>query len=214
MQTDLNSYYNTLEEKINVYSHLFGVILSLIGLVLMLLKTIPNGNIYKITAALVYGLASIILYSASTLYHYEQNPEKRRVLNIFDHAAIFILIAGTYTPFALVTLKGSTGWTLLWIIWIVALGGVILKLFFTGKYNLLSTIIYVTMGWFAVWFFKPLMAHLPKEAMYWLVTGGMLYTIGSVFFSIKRIGFNHAIFHIWVLLGSLAHFVVIYKYVL
>jgi len=206
--------YNPTEEKINVWTHKTGIFLSLIALVLMLLKTIPSHDSYKIISSLIYGLSLITLYTASTLYHRETNIKRRRYLNIFDHAAIFILIAGTYTPFALVTLKGFTAGLLLAVIWSIAGIGIWLKFYFTGRYEKLSTLLYLIMGWLVIFFIKPLMMALPLQGLYWLIAGGLFYTIGAIFFSLNKIKFNHAIFHVFVLWGSLAHFIAIYIYVL
>ncbi len=206
--------YDPLEEKLNVYSHALGIVFSLLGFVLMLQKTIPTHDKCKIISALIYGISLLVLYTASTLYHNAKTATKRKYLNIFDHAAIFILIAGTYTPFALITLKGFWGGVLFIIVWTIAVLGVILKFFFTGKYEKLSTALYVAMGWIVVLFLKPLLESLPLPGFYWLVAGGLFYTIGAVFFSINKIKYNHAIFHIWVLLGSFTHFIAIYFYVL
>jgi len=134
-------------------------------------------------------------------------------LKIFDHASIYVLIAGSYTPFTLVTLNGTTGWVIFSIAWGSALIGIILKLFFTGKYSIVSTIMYVVMGWIIVFAIKPLIQHLPTYGLYWLVGGGIAYTIGAILYSIKRIKFNHALFHILVLIGSFCHFISIYFYV-
>ena len=135
-------------------------------------------------------------------------------MNILDHATIYVLIAGTYTPFTIVTLNGTIGWVIFGISWGLALTGVILKLFFTGKYNLLSTIMYVLMGWVIVFAIKPLVNNLPSEGLIWLFAGGFSYTIGAILYSIKKIKFNHAIFHIFVLIGSFCHFMSVYFYVL
>ncbi len=206
--------YNYIEEKINIYSHFSGLIMSVLGSLCLIYKAWSTNNNYKLAAAIIYSLSLIILYTASTLYHAAQKPTTRRLLNIFDHAAIFILIAGTYTPFALVTLHGFWGWLLLILIWGIAITGVILKLYFTGKYETLSTLLYVIMGWMVIFFIKPLIQYLPEKGLYWLVAGGIFYTIGAIFFSIGKIKYNHAVFHIWVLLGSLAHFIAIYLYVI
>ena len=131
-----------------------------------------------------------------------------------DHASIYVLIAGTYTPFTLVTLNGVTGWTLFGITWGLAVSGIILKLFFTGQYNVLSTLMYIFMGWIIVFAIKPLVNNLPVDGLFWLVAGGVAYTIGAILYGIKKIKFNHSIFHVFVLLGSSCHFVAIYFYVL
>jgi hemolysin III len=135
-------------------------------------------------------------------------------LRIIDHASIYVLIAGTYTPFALVTLNGATGWVIFGVAWGLALCGITLKLFFTGKYNLVSTLMYVFMGWIIVFAIKPLIVNLSSEGLFWLFCGGMAYTIGAILYSIKILRFNHAVFHVFVLAGSASHFVSVYFYVL
>ncbi len=206
--------YEPFEEKLNIYTHLLGIIFSIIAGFLLIQKTIESHNKIKLIAAIIYNISLLLLYMASTLYHAAKIPSKRRLLNILDHAAIFVLIAGTYTPFAMITLKGFWGLVLLILIWTIAITGMALKFFFTGKYNTLSTILYVSMGWIAIFFIKPLMQNLPVNGIYWLIAGGIFYTVGAIFYSLEKLKFNHAIFHIWVLLGSLAHFIAIYKYVM
>ncbi len=206
-------FYSKEEERLNILTHAFGFLLSILGLVLLTLQAVHIGNAYHIVSFSIFGASLIILYAASTVYHNSKTPTMRRKLRIVDHAAIYILIAGTYTPFALVTLNGWVGWTIFGIVWGFALIGVILKLFFTGKYDLLSTIMYVFMGWIIVFAMKPLVQNLSVEGMTWLTAGGIAYTIGAVLYSIKRIKYNHAIFHIFVLIGSFCHFISVYYYV-
>lgn len=205
--------YPILEEKINVLTHAIGFLLSVVALVLLVVKSSINGTIWHIVSFSIYGASLIILYAASTLFHNAKNLKIRKRLNIFDHASIYILIAGTYTPFTLVTLNGTIGWVLFGITWGIALTGVVLKLFFTGKYDKISTIAYVLMGWIIVFAFKPLLNNLPFEGVVWLVLGGIAYTIGAFLYSIKRLSFNHAIFHVFVLIGSFCHFIAVYFYV-
>jgi hemolysin III len=135
-------------------------------------------------------------------------------LRVLDHASIYGLIAGTYTPFALVTFRGTLGWVVFGISWGLALAGISLKLIFTGRYKLASTLMYVFMGWIGVVAVKPLLHNLPAGGLFWLLTGGMAYTIGATLYSIRRIPFNHAIFHIFVLIGGFSHFVAVFFYVL
>ncbi len=206
-------YYSPLEEKINVYSHAFGFLLSILGLVLLVYKSILFGDLWHILSFSIFGLSLIILYAASTIYHNTKEAKLRSRLRIVDHASIYVLIAGTYTPFALVTLHGSVGWILFSVVWGIALSGIILKLFFTGRFNLISTLLYVFMGWLAVFAYKPLLENLQIEGIYFLATGGIAYTLGAILYAIKKIKFNHAIFHIFVLLGSLFHFIAVYFYV-
>jgi len=208
------TYYEPKEEKFNVISHAIGLILSVIALVLLVVYSSLKGNAWHIVSFSIYGVSLIVLYSASTFYHYVQNPKLRYKLNIFDHSAIYILIAGTYTPFTLVVLKGWVGWTIFGVSWGLALAGIVLKLFFTGKYDKISTFAYVLMGWVVIFAIKPLVQNLPFEGLMWLLAGGIFYTVGAVLYSIKNLKYNHAIFHIFVLLGSFAHFIAVFFYVL
>ncbi len=207
-------YYSPKEEKINIISHAVGVVLSSIALALLLKHATQHGNIWHIISSGIYGVSLIALYAASSLYHSARKPRLRKKLRIVDHASIYLLIAGTYTPFTLITLKGITGWAIFTISWGLAFTGIILKLFFTGRYKLLSTLMYVFMGWMIVFAIKPLVNNLSLYGLIWLVTGGMVYTIGAVLYSIKKIKFNHALFHILVLVGSGCHFMSVFFYVL
>jgi len=208
------TYYEPKEEKFNVISHAIGLILSVVALVLLVIFASLEGTAKHIVSFSIYGASLIVLYSASTFYHYSQKPKFRKKLNIFDHAAIYVLIAGTYTPFTLVVLKGWVGWTIFGVSWGLALAGIILKLFFTGKYDKISTFAYVLMGWLIIFAIKPLIANLPFQGLMWLLAGGIFYTVGAVLYSIKNLKYNHAIFHIFVLLGSFSHFIAIFFYVL
>ncbi len=207
-------FYPPFEEKLNVISHGFGFVMSILGLFLLIYKAMGKGDLLHLISYIVFGTSLIMLYAASTFYHSAKKPLLRYRLNILDHASIYILIAGTYTPFALVILNGVVGWTIFAVVWTMALTGVILKLFYTGKYNLLSTAMYVIMGWIIVFALKPLINNLDLPGLIWLFAGGISYTLGAVFFIIDRIKLNHAIFHVFVLLGSFCHFISIYFYVL
>ena len=208
------TYYPSTEEKLNIITHGLGLLLSIAALVLLIIHASSNGTARHVVSFTIFGASLILLYSASTLYHYSQKPSIRHKLNILDHASIYVLIAGTYTPFTLITLKGALGWTIFGITWGIALVGVFLKLFYTGRYDKISTIAYVAMGWIIIFAVKPLIENLPLNGLYWLLAGGISYTIGAILFSIPKIKFNHAIFHIFVLLGSFSHFMAIYFYVL
>jgi hemolysin III len=206
--------YSPIEERINIISHAFGFFLSVIAMVFLIVHASCSGGVLHIVSFTIFGISLCILYAASTLYHSAKDLEKRSRLKIFDHASIYVLIAGTYTPFTLVTLTGTTGWVIFGISWGAALTGITLKLFFTGKYSIVSTIMYVLMGWVIVFAIKPLINNLPLAGTLWLFGGGLAYTIGAILYSIKAIKFNHAIFHILVLIGSFCHFVSIFYYVL
>ncbi len=203
-------YYSPKEEKINIISHAIGIILSVIALVLLVFRASEHGDILQIVSFSIFGVGLIVLYVASTLYHSAKEPELRKKLRIFDHVAIYVIIAGTYTPFTLITLNGRVGWWLFGISWGLALIGIVLKLFFTGRYKIISTLMYVFMGWLIIFAIKPLSANLSSDGLFWLVLGGVSYTVGAVLYSIKKIKFNHAIFHILVLVGSGCHFVSVF----
>ena len=206
-------FYSPTEEKLNIWSHAFGIFLSIIALVLLIIKAVQQDNIWMMISFPIFGLSLILLYLASTLYHASKEPQKRFKLKVFDHAAIYVLIAGSYTPFTLVSLNGETGWLIFSMVWVMAFTGIILKLFFTGKFKIVSTSMYVLMGWLIVFYFQDLTAHLHEKGVFYLILGGVLYTIGAILYSIKKIKFNHAIFHFFVLAGSFCHFLSIYLYV-
>jgi len=205
--------YSPIEERINVVSHAFGFIVSIVALIFLVVRAIQHGGASYIVGFTIFGVSLILLYLASTLYHRSTDPAVRSHLKVFDHSAIYILIAGTYTPFTLITIPGTTGWVIFGISWGAALTGIILKLFFTGRFNIVSTVMYVVMGWVIVFAIKPLINNLPHEGIVWLFAGGIAYTVGAILYSIKYIKFNHAIFHILVLAGSLCHFIAVYYYV-
>jgi len=206
--------YDRNEEKLNIATHAFGLLLSIAALTLMVVFTSINGNAWQIVSSAIYGSSLVVLYLASTLFHSAKRQQLRNRLNIFDHASIFVLIAGTYTPFLLVTLNGPWGWSLFGVVWGLAIGGVILKLFFTGKKQVLSTIGYILLGWVIIIAIKPLINNLEPAGLWWLIGGGIAYTGGAVFYLFKKIPFNHAIFHVFVLAGSICHFIAVFWYVL
>ncbi len=210
MSENLNHLYSKLEEKLNVISHGFGLVLSIIAFPFLVIKSLNFEGFWKPTSFIIYGLSLIILYAASTFYHAAKKPKRRRQLNIFDHAAIYVLIAGSYSPFCLVALNSSLGWYMFIFVWLFAIIGIVLKLFFTGRFDKLSTAMYLLMGWQVLFFIKPLMKNLSTEGLQFLIAGGIFYSVGAVLYSIKRMPYNHAIFHVFVLLGSLSHFMALY----
>lgn len=211
MSENLNHPYSKKEERLNVLSHGLGLALSIVAFPFLILKSLDYAGFWEISSFIIYGLSMMILYAASTFYHAEKNPKKRRKLNIFDHAAIYLLIAGSYSPFCIVGLDSSLGWYMFLFVWLFALTGVILKLFFTGKFEKISTAMYLLMGWQVMFFIRPLMNSLSEEGFQMLVAGGVFYSVGAILYSIQKIPFNHAIFHVFVLLGSFCHFVAIYN---
>jgi hemolysin III len=212
MSEELNQYYSDKEERLNVMTHAFGLLLSVIGLPFLILKALNFEGFWKPASLVIYGLSLIVLYAASTFYHAAKDPKLRRKFNIFDHAAIYVLIAGTYSPYTIILMDSTLGWTVFGLTWSFALLGIILKLFFTGRFDKLSTALYLLMGWQVVFVIKSLMEHLSTEGTQLLFAGGVFYTIGALLYSINRIPYNHAIFHVCVVLGSLFHFFSVFSF--
>jgi hemolysin III len=201
------------EELAHSVTHAVGWVLSLIGLVVLLVLTARTGDPWRVVTCMVYASTLVLLYATSTLYHALSTTRARHVFQVLDHSAIFLLIAGTYTPFALVTLRGPWGWTLFGIIWSLAVAGVALKAVFGPKWPILSTALYIGMGWTVVVAAKPLVASVPAAAIAWLVAGGLAYTGGVVFFAWGRLRYSHAVWHLFVLAGSICHYVAVLRYV-
>jgi hemolysin III len=173
-----------------------------------------RGTAWHIVACSIYGATLICLYTASTLYHASISPRVKRALRIFDHSAIYLLIAGTYTPFLLVSLRGPWGWSLFAVIWGLAVAGVLFKFWFVERFGILSTAVYIAMGWLVVIAAKPVITHVPIIALIWLLAGGLAYTAGVIFFVAKRIPYSHAIWHIFVLAGSICHYFAVFSTVI
>jgi hemolysin III len=205
--------YPPAEERINILSHSVGLAASVAGLFLLVHRALGYGSPLYLFSFTVFGLSLVTLYTASTVYHRSKQPEIRLRMRVVDHASIYLLIAGTYTPFTLITLAGPAGYTIFTVTWLMAVAGVVLKLFYTGRFSALSTAMYVFMGWLIVFAIKPLVANLPPAGLHWLVGGGIAYTVGAIIYGIKSLPFNHATFHLFVMLGSLSHFIAIYVYV-
>ena len=206
-------FYSESEERINIWSHFIGIILSCIATIALVSKSFDFESSLPLVSFLIYGFSMMTLYTASTLYHKSTDIEKRFRLKILDHASIYLFIAGTYTPYCLISMMGNGGWTVFAIVWSIALIGIIFKIFFTGKFKIFSTLLYVAMGWIIVFSYSSLKAGLNENGRFWLFAGGIAYTIGAILYSIKKINYNHAIFHVFVLLGSIFHFISIYNYI-
>ncbi len=195
------------EEIANSITHGIGALLSIAGLVFLIVLSNIYGDAWHIVSCSIYGATLIILYTASALYHGFQNIRVKRILKIIDHSAIYLLIAGSYTPFLLVNLRGPWGWSLFGLIWGMALAGVIFKLFFTGRFKSASTIIYLVMGWIVIFAVKPMLTLVPSQGLFWLVAGGLAYSLGVIFYvRDEKMRFGHAIWHLFVLSGSACHF--------
>ncbi|MBN7117955.1 PAQR family membrane homeostasis protein TrhA [Ectopseudomonas oleovorans] len=201
-------------EKFNAWSHLIGAVLAAIGAVWLLVLASSTGDLWKIVAVAIYGVTLLLLYSISTLYHSMRGPAKR-VMQKLDHLSIYLLIAGSYTPFCLITLRGPWGWTLFGIVWSLALIGMLQEIKPRSEARVLSLIIYAVMGWIVLVAVKPLIAALGMTGFKWLAAGGVLYTVGIIFFAYdSRFRHWHGIWHLFVMAGSLLHFVAILLYVL
>lgn len=203
-----------VEERVNALTHGVGAALAAAGLIFLVVSAYVYGGLWHVVSFSIYGASLVLLYLASTLYHSFQNEERKHRLRIFDHAAIYLLIAGTYTPFALVVLHGLLGWTIFSIVWGLAAVGIIFQLFFVNRFKKTATLCYLFMGWLIVFFLQPLAAALAPEGLFWLAFGGVLYTVGAVFYLFKRIPYNHAVWHVFVMGGSAAHFIAVAQYVL
>ncbi len=201
------------EEMANTITHGIGIGFSIAGLILLVVRAAMYGNAWEVVSFSIYGASLILLYSASTLYHGFRSPRVKEVLRIFDHSAIYLLIAGTYTPFLLVTLRGPWGWSLFGTIWGLAILGITFKLIFGPRYDILSTIFYLLMGWVVIIAIKPLLSALPFAGLMWLLAGGLAYSLGVIFYAWEKLPYNHAIWHGFVLTGSLFHFFAVFFYI-
>jgi len=203
--------YTMVEEWFNTSTHCIGFIVALVGLVFLLTKA---QGAYAQLIVSVYAVSMLLMFLSSTLYHAVSHPNTKQVLKIIDHVAIYLLIAGTYTPFMLLSVGGWLGKTATVLIWLVALAGIVFKCFARGRFPKLSVITYLLMGWFAVLFIYPLYQALPAGGMWLLVMGGLCYTVGVLFYIAKQIQFTHAVWHAFVVGGCLCHFFAIYHYVI
>lgn len=200
------SKYTRGEEIANAVTHGVGALLAAAALSLLVVLASIYGNVWAVVSFSVYGATLILLYLFSTLYHSFQNPKVKQIFRIMDHSSIYLLIAGTYTPFMLVPLRGPIGWTIFGIIWGLALAGIIFKIFFINRFRIISTTIYILMGWAILFAIKPLAILISTNGIKLLVAGGILYTLGGILYVFKKIKYSHAIFHMFILAGSICHF--------
>ncbi|MFW5744646.1 MAG: PAQR family membrane homeostasis protein TrhA [bacterium] len=203
------STYTRQEELANAITHGIGVVLAVGATVVLAARAVVEADAWKIVTYPVFGLSMILLYTASSLYHSHPDPETRRRLKVFDHMSIYYLIAGTYTPVALVGLQGAWGWAIFGVIWGLAIAGTVFKTFFTGRFPVVSTVLYLAMGWTAIVAVVPLVRTLETDTLIWLLAGGLAYTGGVAFYAWKRLPFNHAIWHLFVLTGTACHVVAV-----
>jgi hemolysin III len=202
-------------ERFNSITHIAGTALAIIGTVIAIAAAVARGSdSTTITAVAVYGLMLIVLYLSSTLYHSLRGPAKS-MFHVFDHCAIYLLIAGTYTPITLITLRGKWGWWLFGIVWTLAIAGVLKDVLLRGRYRAISVVLYVLMGWLVVVAIKPLRVAMPSQGIVWIAAGGLIYTLGIVFFALsKHVAHTHGVWHLCVIGGSACHYVAVMRYVL
>ena len=210
-QQNRQLHQETSEEEIaNSISHGIGALLSIAGLVLFMLFAAGSGSGWQIVSLSIFGSTLIFLYLASTLYHGLPMPRVKQAFKIIDHSAIFLLIAGTYTPFMLVNLRGPWGWSILGIIWVLAILGILMKIIYISKFRKISVVLYVFMGWLGILAFKEIIAHVPPLSLTFLALGGFSYTIGLVFYAWRKLPFNHVVWHIFVIGGSTFHYLAVW----
>lgn len=201
-------------ERLNSITHLIGASLALAALVVLVVHASLKGDPWRIVSFSVYGTTLVVLYTLSTLYHSLRQGAAKKIFQKLDHAAIYLLIAGTYTPFSLVSLRGPWGWTVFGVIWGLAVAGMSQDALLKKRRHVISVSIYIVMGWFALAAIRPLARALPASGMIWLFAGGILYTVGVAFYALdKKVHHGHGIFHLFVLGGSLCHFITIFLYV-
>jgi len=206
--------YSLREEIAHSVTHGLGIVLSIAGLIAMLVVSERSGDVRHVVASMVYGVTLILLYLSSTLYHGIPWPKAKRVLKVLDHSAIYLLIAGTYTPFTLISLRGGWGWTLFGLVWGMALLGITLKVAAIGRFQWLSIALYLGMGWLVVVALRPLIEAVSPAGVQLLFLGGLSYTLGVVFYKWRRLPYHHAVWHLFVLAGSVLHFFAVLLYVL
>lgn len=214
MSDGLAARYSPRDEVANTATHGLGMALSIAGLCVMVVYASLQGGAYRIVGASIFGASMVALYLSSTLYHVSRRPRLKQVFRVLDHSAIYLLIAGSYTPFTLISLRGGWGWSLFGVIWGLAVCGVFLKIFFVGRFQALSVAVYLAMGWLAIIAFKPVLAALPTVGFLWLAAGGIMYTVGVVFYAWRQMPYHHAVWHLFVLAGTACHFVSVFFYVL
>ncbi|WP_163580689.1 PAQR family membrane homeostasis protein TrhA [Gracilibacillus saliphilus] len=206
--------FSVREEIANSVTHGIGMALSIAGLVILIVYSSLYGTVWHIVSFTLFGVTMVLLYTSSTLLHSLRKGKAKNVFEILDHSSIYFFIAGSYTPFLLVVVRGWEGWTLFGVIWGLAIGGTIFKAFFVKKFLYFSTILYVLMGWLIIFAWQPLVENMHPNGLKLLVIGGVLYTVGAIFYVWRGFNYHHALWHLFVLAGSIAHFFAVLLYVL
>ncbi len=195
------------EEIVNSTSHGVGILLAIAGTTLLAIWAALYGNVWHIVSYSIFGVGMIVLYSASTVFHGAKNLRKKYHLNKFDHSSIYLLIAATYTPFSIVGIRGALGWVIFGLVWVMAICGIVYKVwFYTTKWRNLSTWLYLAMGWIGIIAIVPIIQNLPNISLWFLLSGGIAYSVGVVFYLNRNIPYGHGIFHLFIICGSICHF--------
>jgi len=202
------------EETINAVTHGAGAVLGAAGLAVLVALAALRGDAWHVVSCAIYGATLVLLFTSSTLYHSFRGPRVKHVFRVIDHSSIYLLIAGTYTPFLLVSLRGGWGWSLFGVVWGLALAGIAFQVFFVDRFRLAQTLIYLGMGWLVVVATRPLLQRVPLGGLLWLLAGGLSYTLGAVFYLWKKLPYHHGIWHLFVLAGSVCHYFAILLYVI
>jgi len=202
-----------MEEQLNAWTHGIGAALGIAALVLLIVYT-DSTKPWSLFSVIVYGISIIVLFLASTFYHAVKGEKRKHYFRIVDHVSIYFLIAGTYTPVLLISLTDSLGWPLFWTVWGIAAFGVILKLFFTGRFEIFSTLLYLVMGWLIIFDFSNLSDAIGPNGILWLFAGGLSYTVGIIFYALQKVPYFHVIWHLFVLAGAICHFFMIFLHVI
>jgi len=202
------------QEIANSLTHGASAIISLAGLAVLVVFASLYGSVWHVVSVSIYGATLVLLFSASTLYHSVRSVRVKEFFHVLDHASIFLLIAGTYTPITLVAMRGVWGWSLFGCVWGLSLLGIILKVFFTGRFKIVSTLLYVGVGWVAVVAIRPIIQQVPLPSVILIVVGGVVYTLGVIFYLMKKMPYNHAIWHLFVFAAAACHYVAIMQFVL
>ena len=205
--------YPRMEELASSVTHGIGAILSLAGFTALVIYASRYGSTKHVVGCAIFGATLVFLYTASTLYHSVRSARLKHILRVIDHSCIYLLIAGTYTPFTLVTLEGPVGWSLFYIVWGLAAAGIVFQIFFVHRFKLMATLAYIGMGWLIIFALKPLVNAMPTGGLILVAAGGLAYTLGAVFYLLKKMPFNHAVWHVFVVAGSTFHYFAVIRYV-
>ncbi len=201
--------YTRRDDIASAVTHGLGAILSAAGMGVLLALAVLRGDAWRVVSCSIYGASLLLLYLSSTLYHAFPGPRAKRVFQVIDHSAIYVLIAGTYTPFLLVNLRGGWGWSLFAVVWALTAAGIVFQVFFAGRFRLLHTLIYLGMGWLVVVAARPLLGRVPLAGLVLLLCGGLAYSVGVIFYLVRRLPYHHALWHLFVLAGSVLHYLAV-----